>query len=289
MVDCAIAMAPPSGHLAQTIATEITTCLTLLSVFLDRIKSYQNALGGCRKGATSWRKIGWGLLKTDDVARFREKLSQHKQNIIIFLASLGIIVAGFYADETRQISASVNEVLALQKRLPRSLGYGDGNSVTLINPFGERLSFSWEYCYSQDRLHKTLMAYFKGKCGERHVECHDYSIATEDGRLLVQFNNWSLVVKRGTVLVMSMVVKRDEEHARRQRNICPQCFKTRIGVMPDEGWLQWCAFSFFYIHPLTSLVLVADVRNVFVVQKGSSKSFNLPLGKKMLQSSGISI
>jgi hypothetical protein len=133
------------------------------------------------------------------------------------------------------------------------------------------------------------MAYFKGKCGERHVECHDYSIATEDGRLLVQFNNWSLVVKRGTVLVMSMVVKRDEEHARRQRNICPQCFKTRIGVMPDEGWLQWCAFSFFYIHPLTSLVLVADVRNVFVVQKGSSKSFNLPLGKKMLQSSGISI
>ncbi|KAH9995749.1 hypothetical protein BJV77DRAFT_1066123 [Russula vinacea] len=169
------------GHLTQTIANETTTCLALLNAFLDNIKSYQKALGGGRKGAASWRKIGWGLLKADDVARFREKLSQHKQNINIFLTSLGIIVAGFYANETRQISASVNEVLALQKRLPRSVGYGDGNLVTLVNPFGEKIPLLWEGCFSQDRLHETLMTYFKGKCGEGHVERHDYRIATEDG------------------------------------------------------------------------------------------------------------
>ena len=59
-------------------------------------------------------------------------------------------MAGFYADETRQISASVNEVLALQKRLPRSVGYGDANLVTLVNPFGEKISLFWEGCFSQD-------------------------------------------------------------------------------------------------------------------------------------------
>ena len=90
MVDCAIATTPPGGNLTQTIANETTTCLALLNAFLDNIKSYQKALGGGKKGAASWRKIGWGLLKADDVARFREKLSQHKQNINIILTSLGM-------------------------------------------------------------------------------------------------------------------------------------------------------------------------------------------------------
>ena len=93
------------------------------------------------------------------------------------------------------------------------------------------------------------MTYFKGKCGEGHVERHDYKIATEDGRSLVQSNNWGSVVKKGTVLVMSMTVKKvalkNEKHAQRQRNVCPHCYETQIGVMADEGWLKWFAYSLF--------------------------------------------
>ena len=93
------------------------------------------------------------------------------------------------------------------------------------------------------------MTYFKGKCGEGHVERHDYRIATEDGRSPVQSNNWGSVVKKGTVLVMSMIVKKvaldDEKYARRQRNVCPHCYETQIGVMPDEAWLKWCAYLLF--------------------------------------------
>ena len=40
--------------------------------------------------------------------------------------------------------------LALQKRLPRSVGYGDENLVTLINPFGEKIPLLWEGSFSQD-------------------------------------------------------------------------------------------------------------------------------------------
>jgi hypothetical protein len=94
----------------------------------------------------------------------------------------------------------------------------------------------------KQRLHETLTAYFKGKCGEGHVERHDYSISTEDGRSMVQSSNWSSVVKKGTVLVMSMVVKKpalEQEGVWRQRNRCPNCYETNLGVMPDDGWLQW--------------------------------------------------
>ena len=85
-VDAVITAAPPTGRDALNIAAEITTCLELLTTFNDRIKSYQKVLGG-RKGA-SWRKIGWSLFKTDEVASFRQKISQHKQNITLFLNGL---------------------------------------------------------------------------------------------------------------------------------------------------------------------------------------------------------
>lgn len=86
IVDRAITVAPPTGQDALDIAAETTTCLELLKTFYDRIKSYQKALGG-RKGA-SWRKIGWSLFKADEVANFRRKISQHKQNITLFLNGL---------------------------------------------------------------------------------------------------------------------------------------------------------------------------------------------------------
>ncbi|KAF8811589.1 hypothetical protein BYT27DRAFT_7089287 [Phlegmacium glaucopus] len=238
MVEHAITVIPPSGRLAQDIAAETTTCLELLKTFLDRIKSYQKALGGGGKGA-SWRKIGWGLFKTDEVASFRQKLSQHKQNITVFLNGLMIIVAASYADETRQSLASTKEeLLAIQKRLPRSIGYGDGNSVTVINAFGNPMTFPLEFCFSPDRLHDTLMSYFKGKCGERHVQGHKYSISTKDGNSLVQANNWGSVVKKGRVLVMSMILEKLAQEWEHQRNICPTCHVTDLGVIPDEGWFQ---------------------------------------------------
>ena len=88
------------------------------------------------------------------------------------------------------------------------------------------------------------MTYFKGKCGEGHIERGDYSIATEDGRSLVHSNNWDEVVKKGTVLVMSMIVKKvalRQKYTQRQGQVCPRCYDTQIGVMPDGGWLQWYA------------------------------------------------
>ena len=86
------------------------------------------------------------------------------------------------------------------------------------------------------------MTYFKGKLGEGHVKSHKYNISTKDGKSLVQANNWGSVVKKGKVLVMSMIVEKvalGMGKARAQRNTCPHCYKTHLGVMADEGWLQW--------------------------------------------------
>ena len=86
VVDYALTVASPTGRDTLYIAAETTTCLEMLKTFHDRIRSYQTALGG-GKGA-SWRKIGWSLFKADEVASFRQKISQHKQNITLFLNGL---------------------------------------------------------------------------------------------------------------------------------------------------------------------------------------------------------
>ena len=86
------------------------------------------------------------------------------------------------------------------------------------------------------------MTYFKGKCGEDLVKDHEYVISTKDGKLLDDPFNWSLVVKKGRVLVMSMIMMKlaqDEGRNQVQTNTCPNCNETDLGVMADERWLHW--------------------------------------------------
>ena len=86
------------------------------------------------------------------------------------------------------------------------------------------------------------MTYFKGKLGEDLVKYHKYNISTKGGSSLVKANDWGSFVKKGTELVMSMFVEKvalDKGKARAQRNTCPCCYKTDLGVMADEGWFQW--------------------------------------------------
>ena len=57
----------------------------------------------------------------------------------------------YYAEEARQGSALTREmIMALEKRLSEPIRYGVGNSVTVINAFGNPIMFSLELCFSPD-------------------------------------------------------------------------------------------------------------------------------------------
>jgi hypothetical protein len=163
------------------------------------------------------------------------------------------------------IKHQVAEIYAIQQQLPGGVGYDLGNALILIDALGERKTLPMEFCLSQDvhflhttfdrtlmyniqDLHETLIRLFKGKIGQYHVERHDYSISTEDGKFMVASNNWGAVVKKGTVIVMSMIVKKvalGGDWASRQRKVCPRCYETHVGVMQDYGWLEWYVIVIF--------------------------------------------
>ena len=82
----------------------------------------------------------------------------HLYNLRIGIAS--------YADEARQSSASTREgLLALEKRLPQIIRYSDANSVTVINAFGNPMTFPLELCFSPDvrHLYYTSSSVLTGK------------------------------------------------------------------------------------------------------------------------------
>jgi len=65
---------------------------------------------------------------------------------------------------------------------------------------------------------------------------------------MVAWNSWGAVVKKGTVIVMSMILKKvvlNGERASCQRKVCPRCYETRVGVMQYDGWLQWYVINIF--------------------------------------------
>jgi len=146
--------------------------------------------------------------------------------------------------------------------------------VTVINAFGNPITFPLELCFSPDKLHDSLMAYFKGKCGEGRVKDHKYIISTKDGRSSAEPNNWGLVVKKGTVLVMSMTVEKTLKKGK-ARDICPHCNETDVGVMADEGWLRCrrCEKQFRSKYEIISSRdrprndSVVEFRNIFIVRK----------------------
>ncbi|KAF8967531.1 hypothetical protein BDZ97DRAFT_527161 [Flammula alnicola] len=243
-VNNVIGATPPNETVVQDIKEEAATCLELLEKFWDRIKSYQKALGGGGRNS-SWRKIGWGLFKTNEVADFRQKLSQHKQNLTVFLSGMGISLTSYHADVNRETLASIRkEILTIQERLPPSLGYGRENAVILMDAFGKSMTLPMDFCYSPDKLHDILMLHFKGKIGHDYVMQREYSISSQDGKAVVKSDpgEWGSVVKKGAVLVMSMKVRRvklKSKSATLQRTTCPRCYRTYVGVMRDEGWLEW--------------------------------------------------
>ncbi|KAF8904794.1 hypothetical protein CPB84DRAFT_1745793 [Gymnopilus junonius] len=206
--------------------------------------------------------IGWGLFKANEVADFRQKLSRHKENITLFLSTLGISLTSNTAEDVRKglatlalIQATTKEILTVQKQLPQTIGYDIGNAVILKDAFGKSLTLPMDFCFSPDALHNTLMVHFKGKIGQGYIERHEYQISSEDGKSVVKSDPgaWHLSVKKGAVLVMSMEVRRIQ-------------LRTNVGVMQDEGWFKcWTGATEFPHEPPLQDLSIVDFCNIQVV------------------------
>jgi hypothetical protein len=90
-VDRVLKATPVSDSVRQDIEAESTRCREMLQKFWDCIQRYEVIIHGGRRSLSAiWRKITWAIIKPEEVASFRRKLSQHKLNIEVFLITLGM-------------------------------------------------------------------------------------------------------------------------------------------------------------------------------------------------------
>ena len=101
-----------TGLLERTVIdrinAEVLRCRDVIEHLEERIRKYQKALGAGSMAPNaveaSWRKIGWGLFKTEDVRETRAKLTTHRLNLIMLMTACNQYVhALFYIPKPRHI------------------------------------------------------------------------------------------------------------------------------------------------------------------------------------------
>lgn len=66
-------------------------CQTTIDTFWQMLQKYQPVLGGSGSSLTArerWMKVKWAICKREDVAKFREDLLRHTDNIQLMLTTL---------------------------------------------------------------------------------------------------------------------------------------------------------------------------------------------------------
>ncbi len=86
---------PPKGAVSRRILEEIALCSEFLCAFHKSIEGYKKKLDQGKAGpwyTSSWHKIGWTLIKKQDIADIRSKVSRHQQTFEFFLSGVGMYV-----------------------------------------------------------------------------------------------------------------------------------------------------------------------------------------------------
>lgn len=85
LIDFAVRATPLRADVIEGVHAECARARVVLDKLWERIRGYQRSLGGGRTGGSSWRKIGWGLFKTNDIVGLRTQLAAHRETISNYL------------------------------------------------------------------------------------------------------------------------------------------------------------------------------------------------------------
>lgn len=89
----------------------------------------------------------------------------------------------------------------------------------------------------EQAFHETMLLLYRKTVALDYIQQRHYVVTTEDGKSIATFepNQWGAVVKKGTILVLSVEIKIPASQSR----ICPTCHETDQGLMSDDDWFEW--------------------------------------------------
>ncbi|VDC06695.1 unnamed protein product [Peniophora sp. CBMAI 1063] len=111
--------------------------------------------------------------------------------------------------------------------LPQDVAYPTGNTITLLDALGRRLTLPYELCGSYDVFHATLVNLFSCTEGRWFVDAHKYDLSS--GSACVDAAGWGSLVHPGVEIEMAIIVERVVFNLARLGITCPVCHFDNVG------------------------------------------------------------
>ncbi|TFK53239.1 hypothetical protein OE88DRAFT_1358568 [Heliocybe sulcata] len=199
---------PLNVDVMNSLRSQVAQCKDLMDKFMARIEGYRKRLGGDVSGfSATWRKIGWGLFKTEEVTDLRSKLSTHRTMLVLFLTignTTGISSLIDYASEARQHHQSIQiklaEIYTALRQLPPTIGHSLANSIYFVDALGSRMMLPIQLVSSWDKFETILKFHFQDRVGRWHVERDQYVIISDTGSGVIDSATWADSIKAVSTL-----------------------------------------------------------------------------------------
>ncbi|KAI1798052.1 hypothetical protein LXA43DRAFT_5916 [Ganoderma leucocontextum] len=150
----------------NSLNAEVLRCRNVVERLWDQVRKYQKALGSGSKEngiEASWRKIGWGLFKTEDVREARAKLTTHRLTLIALMTACNQSRLDKLLAQNTQLESSmevvttqVKELTIVMRQLPTKLGYARPNAITIQDPFGTNTLLPMVLCENPQQFDDML-------------------------------------------------------------------------------------------------------------------------------------
>ncbi|KAJ7156843.1 hypothetical protein C8R43DRAFT_883734 [Mycena crocata] len=191
----------------------LSKCRTLIAEFLKKVEGYQFSLkkGGSGNGMRdSWRKIGWGLFKKDEIKILKTQLMEQKTTINMMLTLSHCAVLERVEKTANHQQVTLAAIHCSVKQLPRSLGHTweGGNThkvIWFVDAVGNKLPIPIELCITRATFDGLLRVYFKNRAGNSYIEQEHYELAEEVNDEVCGIKDWDDHIRPGITITTRMI------------------------------------------------------------------------------------
>jgi hypothetical protein len=112
----------------------------------------------------------------------------------------------------------------------------EGQPFTIFAPIKSQISTGQDFDY-------IIKGYcFKGRFGDRQVMRGDYEVICPDDGQIINPSQIESMAAPGTVLEMSIIVRKHHVSFRDHKEKCPRCQHINLNATLTSGWIEWKVF-----------------------------------------------
>ncbi|KAJ7592833.1 hypothetical protein C8J56DRAFT_483548 [Mycena floridula] len=196
------------------------------TAFNDHLIDILGELHHNSRSTRAWKRYVLSNVIQSDIARYRKRVEEIRANFMLCTVIQNQLIL-------HQVQNGIHDLRDDISRLPLTLGYtwerSSDRPIWLVDMMDVKTPLPVEFCQSWERFFDLLVFMHKDRPGGQHISLGDFEVSTNDNEHLVRSASWNSLVKPGSTLKMSALLRLLEDDSRR----CPGCsmiFNTALSL-----------------------------------------------------------